>query len=411
MKNKKNKIINDTIYGFIKLENSIILKIINHRYFQRLRYISQLGLSYLVFPGAHHTRFHHAIGCLHLINNAIIQLRNKGNLITYEEEEAVKIAILLHDIGHGPFSHALENSIINNIPHEDISYMFMHRLNEEFSGKLSLAIKIFKNKYKKKFLHQLICSQLDIDRLDYLRRDSFYTGVAEGNIGTERIINMFDIVNDKIVIEEKGIYSIEKFIIARRLMYWQVYLHKTVIASEKILENILKRAKELIKKNKKIYSPTSLLTFLNKKHSIKNFKNKPHLLDMFSDLNDADIFVCLKYWKESDDFILSQLSKMILNRKLLKIKIQKVKFNNDKILKISNILMKKYKLNCDEVKYFIFSDKVINHTYNPINDNINILMKNGNICDITKISSLLKLSNLKKEISKYYLCYPNIINL
>ena len=200
MKNKKNKIINDPIYGFIKLENSIILKIINHRNFQRLRYISQLGLSYLVFPGAHHTRFHHALGCLHLINNAIIQLRNKGNLITFEEEEAVKIAILLHDIGHGPFSHALENSIINNIPHEEISCLFMHRLNEEFSGKLSLAIKIFKNKYKKKFLHQLICSQLDIDRLDYLRRDSFYTGVAEGNIGTERNINMFDIINDKIVI-------------------------------------------------------------------------------------------------------------------------------------------------------------------------------------------------------------------
>tara|TARA_B000000565_G_scaffold159666_1_gene120759 strand:- start:225 stop:893 length:669 start_codon:yes stop_codon:yes gene_type:complete len=222
---------------------------------------------------------------------------------------------------------------------------------------------------------------------------------------------MFDIINDKIVIEEKGIYSIEKFIIARRLMYWQVYLHKTVIASEKMLENILKRAKELIKKNKKIYSPTSLLTFLDKEHSIKNFKNKPHLLDMFSDLNDADIFVCLKYWKESDDFILSQLSKMILSRKLLKIEIQNKKFNNDKILKISNILMKKYKLNCDEVKYFIFSDKVINHTYNPINDNINILMKNGNICDITKVSSLLKLSNLKKEISKYYLCYPNNINL
>ena len=246
MQKKKDKIINDPIYGFIKIDHGIITELIDHSYFQRLRRITQLGLSYLVYPGAHHTRFHHAIGCMYLMNNAITQLKNKGHSITNKEAEALKIAILLHDIGHSPFSHALENSIAQNISHENLSSLFMQRLNEEFNGKLSLAIKIFNNKHPKKFLHQLVSSQLDMDRLDYLKRDSFYSGVTEGNVSTERIINMLDVVNDNLVVEEKGIYSIEKFLIARRLMYWQVYLHKTVVAAENMLIKVVKRAKTLI---------------------------------------------------------------------------------------------------------------------------------------------------------------------
>jgi len=259
---KKDKIINDPIYGFVNLENGIITDLIDHPFFQRLRKIAQLGLSHLVYPGAHHSRFHHAIGCLHLMNKAITQFKNKGHLITDEEAEALKIAILLHDIGHGPFSHALEHSIASNISHEHLSYLFMQNLNAQFNGKLSLAIEIFNNKHPKKFLHQLVSSQLDMDRLDYLKRDSFFSGVTEGNIGTERIINMLNIVDDKLVVEEKGIYSIEKFLIARRLMYWQVYLHKTVVSAENMLIKVLKRAKYLMMNNKEIFTTPSLALFL-----------------------------------------------------------------------------------------------------------------------------------------------------
>ena len=267
----KNKIINDPIYGFINIDHGLINCIINHAYFQRMRRISQLGLSYLVYPGAHHTRFEHAIGSLYLMQKAINQIKRKGNTITFEEEEGVKIAILLHDIGHGPFSHALEKSIISNVTHEEMSMLFMHRLNKKFEGKLSLAIKIFTNKYHKKFLHQLVSSQLDMDRLDYLKRDSFFTGVTEGNIGSERIIQMLNVYNNNIVIEEKGIYSVEKFLIARRLMYWQVYLHKNVIAAEYMLIKLLKRAKELIKNNK-ITSPIiELNKFLQNDYKLEDF--------------------------------------------------------------------------------------------------------------------------------------------
>tara|TARA_B100000287_G_scaffold371729_1_gene369949 strand:+ start:94 stop:1329 length:1236 start_codon:yes stop_codon:yes gene_type:complete len=405
---ENDKIINDPIYGFIKIKSGIISQLIDHPYFQRLRRISQLGLSYLVYPGAHHSRFHHAIGCMHLMHKSIVQIKNKGHKITKSESEALQIAILLHDIGHGPFSHALEHSIASKISHEKLSALYMHKLNEEFNGKLSLAIKIFNNKYKKKFLHQLVSSQLDMDRLDYLNRDSFFSGVTEGKIGTERIISMLNVVNDMLVIEEKGIYSVEKFIIARRLMYWQVYFHKTVIVAENMLIKILKRAKELIKKNKKIYTTPSFLVFLENKYNLNDFINNQTLLDQFSELDDFDIYTCLKYWKNDSDFILSVLSKMILNRNLLKIKIQNKPFNRNFIKEKKKKTKEKYNLKKSELEYFVFSSQVINKTYDIAKSNINILMKNGNITDLTSASDQFKINNINKTIKKYFICYPKL---
>lgn len=404
---KKDKIINDPIYGFVKLDKGIITDLIDHPYFQRLRKISQLGLSYLVYPGAHHTRFHHAIGCMYLMNKAITQIRNKGHEITEEEAEALKIAILLHDIGHGPFSHALEHSIASNISHEHLSILFMQRLNEQFNGKLSLAIKIFKGEYPKHFLHQLVSSQLDMDRLDYLKRDSFFSGVTEGNVGTDRIINMLDVVNDNLVVEEKGIYSIEKFLIARRLMYWQVYLHKTVISAENMLIKVLHRAKELISKGEELYATPSLSVFLNKNYTLEDFQKNPNLLDEFSQLDDFDIYASLKYWQNSSDFVLSKLSEMIINRNLLKIKIQNTQFSSKEIESKQLDIQKKFNLNKEETSYFIFSDKVSNSTYNIEKANINILMKNGLIVDITSASDQFDISALNKKVKKYFICYPN----
>ena len=330
--NKKDKIINDPIYGFITIDAGIITDLIDHPYFQRLRRISQLGLSYLVYPGANHSRFHHAIGCMHLMTKAISQIKKKGHDISDKEAEALKIAILLHDIGHGPFSHALENSIVKNLSHENLSILFMKKLNNEFNGKLSLAIKIFNNTYSKKFLHQLVSSQLDMDRLDYLRRDSFFSGVAEGNIGTERIINMLDVINDKLVVEEKGIYSIEKFLIARRLMYWQVYLHKTVVSAENMLIKALKRAKFLIINDQNIFTTSSLEKFLKNNFSKKDFEDNLDLLNNFSTLDDYDIYTCLKYWRDSNDFVLSNISTRLIDRKILKIKISKKTYLGDIII-------------------------------------------------------------------------------
>ena len=403
---KKDKIINDPIYGFVKLDKGIITDLIDHPYFQRLRKISQLGLSYLVYPGAHHTRFHHAIGCMYLMNKAINQIRNKGHKITDDEAESLKIAILLHDIGHGPFSHALEHSIASNISHEHLSILFMQRLNEQFDGKLSMAIEIFKGEYHKKFLHQLVSSQLDMDRLDYLKRDSFFSGVTEGNIGTERIINMLDVVNDNLVVEEKGIYSIEKFLIARRLMYWQVYLHKTVISAEHMLIKVLQRAKELISKGEDIYATPSLSVFLNKNYTLSDFDTNSQLLIDFAQLDDFDIYASLKYWKNNSDFVLSSLSDMILNRKLLKIKVQNNEFSSSEI-ELSKI-QQQFNISKKEAEYFVFSDKVSNSTYNIEKANINILMKNGSIIDITAASDQFNIEALSKRVDKYFLCYPKL---
>ena len=405
---KKDKIINDPIYGFVKLDKGIITDLIDHPYFQRLRKISQLGLSYLVYPGAHHTRFHHAIGCMFLMNKAINQIRDKGHEITEAEAEALKIAILLHDIGHGPFSHALEHSIAYNISHEHLSYLFMQRLNEQFEGKLSLAIEIFNNKHPKQFLHQLVSSQLDMDRLDYLKRDSFFSGVTEGNIGIERIINMLDVVNDNLVVEEKGIYSIEKFLIARRLMYWQVYLHKTVVSAENMLIKVLQRAKDLITAGKEIYTPLGLSVFLNNNYTLNDFNTNPELLNYFAELDDFDIYSSLKYWKNNPDFVLSKLSDMILNRKLLKIKVQNTAFGTLEIEKELERIQQQCNISKQEAKYFVFSDKVSNNTYNNEKENINILMKNGDVIDITAASDHFNIEALNKTVNKYFLCYPKL---
>ena len=405
---KKNKIINDPIYGFITLERGIVFDLIEHPFFQRLRRITQLGLSYLVYPGAYHTRFHHALGCMFLMEKAILQIRNKGHEISFEEEEALKIAILLHDIGHGPFSHALENSIANNISHEDLSKLFMEKLNNEFDGKLSLAIQIFNNKHSKKFLHQLVSSQLDMDRLDYLKRDSFFTGVTEGNIGTERIINMLDVVNDHLVIEEKGIYSIEKFLIARRFMYWQVYLHKTVVSAENTLIKILKRAKQLIQNGEDIFSSSSLKIFLKNNYTIDHFKKNDVILETFSKLDDHDIYSCIKEWSNHDDFILSSLSIRILNRKPLKIKTQNEKFLEKEINKLKQKVSEKYNISIDDTNYLVFTGKVSNNAYQYHKTHINILMKNGEIKDITDASDQFNIDALSKTVNKYFLCYPKI---
>ena len=405
---KRDKIINDPIYGFVKLDKGIITDLIDHPYFQRLRKISQLGLSYLVYPGAHHTRFHHAIGCMFLMNKAINQIRDKGHEITEAEAEALKIAILLHDIGHGPFSHALEHSIASNVSHEQLSSLFMQRLNEQFEGKLSLAIKIFNGKYPKKFLHQLVSSQLDMDRLDYLKRDSFFSGVTEGNIGTERIINMLDVVNDNLVAEEKGIYSIEKFLIARRLMYWQVYLHKTVVSAENMLIKSLQRAKDLITDGKEVYAPPSLSVFLNNNYTLNDFNTNPQLLNYFAKLDDFDIYTSLKYWQNNHDFVLSKLSDMILNRKLLKIKVQNTAFDTLEIEKELEKIQQQCNISKQEAKYFVFSDKISNSTYNNEKENINILMKNGDVIDITAASDHFNIEALNKTVNKYFLCYPKL---
>jgi len=407
-KTKKNKIINDPIYGFITLERGIIFDIIEHPFFQRLRRITQLGLSYLVYPGAYHTRFHHALGCMFLMEKAILQIRNKGHEISFEEEEALKVAILLHDVGHGPFSHALENSIANNISHEDLSSLFMAKLNKEFNGKLSLAIQIFNNNHPKKFLHQLVSSQLDMDRLDYLKRDSFFTGVTEGNIGTERIINMLDVVNDQLVIEEKGIYSIEKFLVARRLMYWQVYLHKTVISAENTLIKILKRATQLIQNETDIFSSSALKIFLKNNYTVDNFKENDVILNTFSKLDDHDIYSCLKEWCNHDDFILSSLSNRILNREPLKIKTQNDRFLEKEINKLKQKVSKKYNISIDDTNYLVFTGKVSNNAYQCEKTQINILMKNGEIKDITEASDQFNIDALSKTVNKYFLCYPKM---
>ena len=404
---KRAKIINDPIYGFIEVDKGIINDLINHKYFQRLRRISQLGLSYLVYPGAQHTRFQHAIGSLHLMNKALNQLENKGHKISKQEKEGVKIAILLHDIGHCPFSHALERTIVKDISHEQLTLIYMHKLNEKFNGKLSLAIKIFENKYERKFLNQLVSSQLDMDRLDYLKRDSFFTGVTEGNIGVDRIISMLDIKDDRLVIEEKGIYSIEKFIIARRLMYWQVYLHKTVLSAENMLIQILNRAKYLYENSKKIHLSPDLKRFFKNSFSFDDFIKDDSILENFSRLDDYEIYACLKYWIKNEDFVLSNLSQKILDRDILKIRIQKTKYNKKIISEYRSNMMKKENINLKESKYFIFSDKVSNSLYSIHESNIKILFKDGKIKDLSYSSDQFNLKVLAKTINKYFLCSPS----
>lgn len=400
----KLKILNDPIYGFITIPNSLIFDLIQHNYFQRLRRITQMGMSYLVYPGAHHTRFHHAIGCVHLMQQAVNVLRFKGVEISDEEETGLYVAILLHDIGHGPFSHAMEHSIVNDVSHEDISLLFMEYLNEEFNGRLSLAIQIFKGKYPRKFMYQLISGQFDMDRADYLKRDSFYTGVAEGNINSERLITMLNVVKDELVIEEKGVYSVEKFVIARRLMYWQVYLHKTGLVAEQLLIRVLKRAKELYDLGHELEASSALVYFMKNKISTENFSVKT--LQIFARLDDYDIISAMKQWQFHDDFVLSNLCKMIINRNLLKIKLKNKKNKSGNLVKHTNKIMSQYKISKAEAAYFVFTGSISNQAYQLDTEHINILYKSGKIEDIVKASDQLNLKALSKPATKYYICFP-----
>jgi len=402
--NNKLKIFNDPIYGFITIPNSLIFDLIQHKYFQRLRRISQMGLSYLVYPGAHHTRFHHALGSMHLMQKAINVLRFKGVTIAEDEENGLLVAILLHDIGHGPFSHAMERSIVNNISHEEISLRFMEELSAEFNGSLTLAISIFKGEYPRKFMCQLISSQLDMDRADYLKRDSFYTGVSEGNINSERLITMLNVVDDALVVEEKGIYSVEKFLVARRFMYWQVYLHKTGVVAEQLVTRVLKRAKKLVRDGEKLHCSKPLMYFLKSEINRTNFKTET--LTIFSKLDDYDIITAMKDWQYHEDFVLRNLCEMLINRDLLKVKLKNKPINGSELIAHSNALMDKHNISKVEADYFVFHGEITNQAYQNKKQQINILLKSGKVKDIVKASDQLNLKALSKPITKYYMCYP-----
>ncbi len=403
-KRNKLKIINDPIYGFITIPNEFIFDLIEHKYFQRLRRITQMGLSHMVYPGAHHTRFHHALGCMHLMQKAVQVLRFKGVDISEEEEVAVLAAILLHDIGHGPFSHAMEHSIVHGISHEDISLRFMETLNKEFDGKLDLAITIFKGEYSRMFLHQLISGQLDMDRLDYLKRDSFYTGVAEGNVNSERLITMLSVVNDELVVEEKGIYSVEKFLLSRRLMYWQVYLHKTSLVAENVLIRILQRANYLVEQGKELPASTVLSFFLKEKIESSSFTED--VLNQFSKLDDYDLVSAIKEWVNYDDKILSTLSEILINRDLLKVELGLQEFSKEKESIHIDKLVSNHDLNREEASYFVFSGSISNQAYNAEKQHIKLLLKNGETSDIIKQSDQYNLEALSKKVTKYFICYP-----
>jgi uncharacterized protein len=403
----KLKIFNDPIYGFITIPNTLIYDLIQHPYFQRLRRISQMGMTYLVYPGAHHTRFHHALGCLHIMQKAVQTLRFKAVEISEEEENALYIAILLHDIGHGPYSHAMEHSIVEEVHHEELSLFFMEELNKQFNGQLSLAIQVFKGQYHRKFMLQLVSSQLDMDRMDYLKRDSFYSGVAEGNINSERLIQMMNVQDDYLVIEEKGIYSVEMFLVARRLMYWQVYLHKTSVVAELILTKILKRAKELTQKGIDLNCSTSLQFFLQNKITLTDFDFKS--LEKFALLDDYDVMGAIKEWQFSTDFVLRTLCKMTLNRDLLKIQMLDEKPTTENVLHLKNKFISLQGISDKEASYFVFKGKIKNQAYSKVDEPIRILKKDKTIVDVVEASDQLNLKALSKPVTKYFICFPKVV--
>jgi HD superfamily phosphohydrolases len=401
----KQKIINDPVFGFITIPDKFIYNLIEHPYLQRLNRIKQMGLASLVYPGAQHTRFHHSLGAMFLTDETIKQLRSKGHIISHEDYLAVLSAILLHDIGHGPFSHALENILIEGIDHEDISLLLMKKINQTMEGALDPAIAVFQDRYPKQFLHQLICGQLDMDRLDYLRRDSFFTGVIEGNIGSARIIKMLTIQNDRLVVEEKGIYSIENFLMARRLMYWQVYLHKTAVAAEKMLVNTLNRAKELAGKGIELFAAPSLRYFLYN-HIDKNvFLENPQAAEHFTNLDDTDIWSALKTWTQHPDKVLSVLSSGLINRKLFKIKIASRPFEPAEIKNAIRQCAEQLNISERDAGYLVSSDEVSSNMYNEEEESIDILYKDGSIRNIAEASDIWDIALLSKKIKKYYFCY------
>lgn len=402
----KKKIFNDPVYGFISVPYEIVFDLIEHPYFQRLRNIKQLGLTHLVYPGALHTRFHHALGAMHLMGIAIESLRYKNIEITDEEAEAVTIAILLHDIGHGPFSHALESCIVPEVHHESLSILFMKELNKQFNGRLSLAIEIFENKYHKKFLHQMVSGQLDMDRMDYLNRDSFYTGVSEGVIGFDRILKMISVKEDLLVIEEKGIYSVEKFLIARRLMYWQVYFHKTVLSAEQLLYKILKRAKEISLLGAELFATPDFSTFLKQNLSLADFQSNSKYLNAFSALDDHDIYSAIKVWQSHEDPILSRLCADLVARNLYSIELSNEEINQEYLALKKNECMKRFNISSTDADYFVFEGIINNNAYNPEIGNIYILTKNNALQDVAIASDGLNVEALTRNVKKYYLCYP-----
>ncbi len=399
------KIINDPVFGFIKIPGGVLMDIVDHPLMQRLRHIKQLGLASIVYPGAQHTRFQHSLGAYWLMNEAVMTLAQKGIFIFDSEAEAIKAAILMHDIGHGPYSHVLEHTLLNGVSHEDVSLMMMEQINREMGGCLNLALNIFKNQYPKKFLHQLISSQLDMDRLDYLRRDSFFTGVSEGNIGSARIIKMLNVVDDKLVVDSKGIYSIENYLISRRLMYWQVYLHKTTVATEKMLVNLLLRAKWLFQQGKQLFATPSLRYFLVNNVDADFFLNHPEALQQYGLLDDADIHCSIKEWTKDNDKVLSLLARNMVRRQTFKVEVHEQPISEERIQMLEDTLMQQTGVNRDEVKFLYHISTIQKDMYDLDDDHITILYKDGSMKDITEASEILNVSLLSKKIRKYYLCY------
>ncbi|MFC2126271.1 HD domain-containing protein [Bacteroidota bacterium] len=407
----KKKIINDPVYGFISIPDGLVFEIIEHPFVQRLRRIKQLGMTDLVYPGANHTRFHHALGAMHLMSEALNTLRGKGVQISDEEYESALIAILLHDVGHGPFSHALEFSILPGVEHEDITVAIVNYLDELFKNRLDLVKKIIQGQYDRKFFNQLVSSQLDTDRMDYLNRDSYFTGVSEGKIGSERILKMLNLINNEIVVEEKAIYSIENFLSARRLMYWQVYLHKTTVGAEKMLIKIIQRAKYLVSRNVFVESSPAFKVFLSHDYSLDDFISNRNVLNNFLKLDDTDILGAIKIWQDHPDLVLSTLSRMLLNRDLFKVRLSGNKTQEEELNDLINKVSEKYSINPEDARYLISEGSMTNAAYISGGQRINVLMKDGNIIDIADAADLPNIAAMSKIVKKYYLCWPKIVSL
>jgi len=404
----EHKIINDPVFGFIKIPRGLLYNVVQHPMMQRLNRINQLGLASVVYPGARHTRFQHSLGAFHLMSEAVKSLTEKGVYIFDSEAEAVQAAILMHDIGHGPFSHVLENTLIHDISHEDISLMMMEQINRDMKGQLNLAISIFKDEYPNKIFHQLISSQLDMDRLDYLRRDSFYTGVTEGNIGSARIIKMLNLKDDRLVVEAKGIYSIENFLTTRRLMYWQVYLHKTAVGYEKVLVGALKRAKQLTQQGRDIFASPALAYFLKNNVDRAWFESNEEALQWYCELDDSDIWSAMKVWKHSDDIVLSTLAADMLDRHLFKVEVSEEKPSSDYIDNITQNIGHKLHICKADARQLVTLTEIGKDMYTPDDDSIGILYKDGSVKDIAEASEILNVQLLSKKIRKYYLCYQRV---
>ena len=405
----KKKILNDPVYGFISIQSDLIFDIVQHPYFQRLRRIRQLGLTDFVYPGALHTRFHHALGAMHLMSKALESLRSKGHMIFDAEYEAAIIAILLHDVGHGPFSHTLEFSLFQGIRHERITLWTLKRLNEQFQGRLQMAIQVFEGRYPRKFLHQLVSSQLDMDRLDYLQRDCFFTGVHEGTIGAERIIKMLNLHKDELVVEEKAIYSLENFLSARRLMYWQVYLHKTSISAERMLIELIKRAKELTQAGTEVKATPALQLFLERDIGEEDFEEDPNILDVFMLMDDTDIWGSIKFWAQHEDRVLKTLSNMLINRQLFQVRLTNDKIETEPFKKLQKAIVDRLGFTEKEAKYFVKKGKVTNSAYISTDESIRVLMKDGQVLDVAHATDLPNIKAMSKIVKKYYCCWPKAI--